>query len=119
MGASAAAGAGWAPRVRADLRGPAGGLQPTEHRADSSGRGAHPARRGQTSATARGNLDQGSPRPVLWRSSSIFLDASALVRSSSTSSPASVARVFRYDSWAPVIGSSPVVQSSGSLIVLD
>src|SRR5687767_7454657 len=58
------------------------------------------------------------PRPVFSCSSSIFFDASALVSSSSTSSPASSARVWRYERWAPVIGSSPVTQLSGSLMVL-
>src|SRR3954469_24799117 len=44
-------------------------------------------------------------------------DASALVTSPGGSSPASRASVSRYDAWAPVIGSSPVTQSSGSFCV--
>ena len=62
-------------------------------------------------------LGVASATPVFSRSSSIFIDASALVRSSPTSSPTLRASVWRYESWAPVIGSSPVAQSAGSLIL--
>src|SRR4051794_37647259 len=45
-------------------------------------------------------------------------DASALVRFSSKSTWASSLSVFRYERCAPVIGSSPVTQSSGSFSML-
>jgi hypothetical protein len=58
---------------------------------------------------------------AFWRMSSISFDASALVRLSLNSSgvPACSQRVFRYDAWAPVIGSSPETHSSGSFRVLS
>src|SRR5688500_72528 len=46
-------------------------------------------------------------------------DASASLSDGSNSSLASSLKVFRYEAWAPVIGSSPVVQSEGSFSVLD
>src|SRR5205814_632963 len=61
----------------------------------------------------------GGLRPVFSCRSSIFFDASAFVMSSLTCSRASSASVCRYERCAPVIGSSPVVQSSGSFFRLD
>src|SRR5687768_1890470 len=58
-------------------------------------------------------------RGDLSRSSSMRCDACALVRFSSTASPDSLANVSRYERCAPVIGSSPVFQSSGFLMVSD
>jgi hypothetical protein len=54
-------------------------------------------------------------------SASIRLDASALVRDwlYSPSRPSCSVSVFKYDACAPVIGSSPETQSSGSFSVFD
>ena len=46
-------------------------------------------------------------------------EASALLSDGSNSSFASSLSVLRYEAWAPVIGSSPVVHSDGSFSVLD
>ena len=58
-----------------------------------------------------------TPRPVCCWSSSIRFAAWALVSVSSIGSPASSLRVFRYECWAAVMGSPPVVHSSGSFRV--
>ena len=59
------------------------------------------------------------PRPVRACSSSMRLEASALLSVSSNSSPASWESVCRDEACAPVIRSSPVTQSSGSFSVLS
>src|SRR5947209_16266765 len=62
----------------------------------------------------------GHVRSALSRISSISFEASALVRSSLNWSgvPACSHSVLRYEACAPVIGSSPDTQSSGSFCVL-
>ena len=44
-----------------------------------------------------------NPRPVFFWSSSIRIEASALVKVGVNSSPASVHRVWRYEAWAAVM----------------
>jgi hypothetical protein len=57
--------------------------------------------------------------PAFSRMSSISFDACAFVRFSSKASLCACShKVFRYEAWAPVIGSSPDTQSSGSFSVL-
>src|SRR4029453_1148801 len=58
------------------------------------------------------------PRPVCRCSSAIRLAACALVSVSSMGSPASSQSVFKYECCAAVMGSLPVVHSSGSLRTL-
>src|SRR5437879_5344815 len=62
----------------------------------------------------RGYIEVYLPRPVFACNSSIFFEASALVSLSLKCSPASRQSVCRYERCGPVIGSSPVVHSSGS-----